>query len=96
MDREEITVTVDPQLKASAEELFQDLGLDLSTAVTMFLKASIARQGLPFEVKRNTQNDELLARVAAYLDVGEFAERNVDHVLLWPHDGCCGCAVTVV
>ena len=69
MDREEITVTVDPQLKASAEELFQDLGLDLSTAVTMFLKASIARQGLPFEVKRNTQNDELLARVAAYLEV---------------------------
>jgi DNA-damage-inducible protein J len=31
-------ISLDPALKKSAQELFSDLGMDLTTAVTLFLK----------------------------------------------------------
>jgi DNA-damage-inducible protein J len=47
-----IQVRVDNDIKAAAEELFTSIGLDISTAVRMFLSASIRAQGLPFEARR--------------------------------------------
>jgi DNA-damage-inducible protein J len=47
-----IQVRVDNDMKAAAESLFGSLGLDISTAVRMFLSASIAYRGLPFEVRQ--------------------------------------------
>lgn len=45
-----INVRVDTQLKEEAERLFDSLGLNMSTAVNMFLKTSVRNQGLPFEI----------------------------------------------
>lgn len=39
---------VDDKLKQDATELFENLGLDLSTALRMFLKRSVDQQGIPF------------------------------------------------
>ena len=47
-----INVRVDANLKQSAESLFADLGLNMSTAITMFLKSAVNHDGIPFEVKR--------------------------------------------
>ncbi|MDO4289076.1 MAG: type II toxin-antitoxin system RelB/DinJ family antitoxin [Eubacterium sp.] len=47
-----INVRVDSDLKRSAESLFEDLGLNMSAAITMFLKSAISHDGIPFEVKR--------------------------------------------
>ncbi|EHJ51782.1 type II toxin-antitoxin system RelB/DinJ family antitoxin [Streptococcus macacae] len=47
-----ISVRVDDHLKKEAQELYRDLGLDMSTAITMFLKKSIQTQGIPFSVSR--------------------------------------------
>lgn len=44
-------MTLDDDLKANVDELFDDLGLDTETAVRMFFKACMARSGLPFAVK---------------------------------------------
>lgn len=52
-----ITIRLDPGLKKAAEELYADLGLNLSTAIVMFLKASLAYDGIPFEVKRIPDED---------------------------------------
>ncbi|MCC9853159.1 type II toxin-antitoxin system RelB/DinJ family antitoxin, partial [Streptococcus agalactiae] len=46
-----IAVRVDDQLKDDATELFQSLGLDMSTAVKMFLIQSVKTQSIPFEIK---------------------------------------------
>ena len=43
-------MTLDDDLKANVDELFGDLGLDTETAVRIFLKACMARNGIPFEV----------------------------------------------
>jgi DNA-damage-inducible protein J len=47
-----IQVRVDTQLKTEAEHLFSDLGLDLSSALRLFLKQSVVRNGIPFPLKR--------------------------------------------
>ena len=47
-----LNVRVDDSLKKQASELFADLGLDMSTAVNMFLKQAVMYEGLPFEVRR--------------------------------------------
>ncbi|HEO4392376.1 TPA: type II toxin-antitoxin system RelB/DinJ family antitoxin [Streptococcus agalactiae] len=48
-----VAVIVDVQLKDDATKLFQSLGLDMSTAVKMFLIQSVKTQSIPFEIKNN-------------------------------------------
>ncbi len=45
-----LQVRVDDNLKEQASVLFDNLGMDLSTAVRMFLKKSVQVGGIPFEV----------------------------------------------
>ena len=49
-------ITIDAELKKQAQELFADLGMDLSTAINIYLKKAVAEQGIPFEVKREVPN----------------------------------------
>ncbi len=61
-----INVRVDTELKAQAESLFSDLGMNMSTAIIMFLKCAVSHDGLPFEVKRFVPNAETRAALAEY------------------------------
>ena len=61
-----INVRVDTELKQSAEELFSDLGLNMSSAITMFLKSAVSHDGIPFEVKRSSPNAGTIAALAEY------------------------------
>lgn len=70
-----INVRVDTELKQSAEELFSDLGLNMSTAITMFLKSAVSHEGIPFEVKRAVPNTETRAALAEYEDMKKNPER---------------------
>jgi DNA-damage-inducible protein J len=48
-----IQIRVDDNTKAAADSLFTALGLDTSTAVRMFISASLEYNGIPFPVKRS-------------------------------------------
>lgn len=61
-----INVRVDNELKKKAEELFSDLGLTMSSAITMFLKASVNYDGIPFELRREIPNETTKAALAEY------------------------------
>jgi DNA-damage-inducible protein J len=52
MNKETITVRLDPETKARAEELFGDLGISMSSAINIFLKQAIREGCIPFEIKR--------------------------------------------
>lgn len=41
---------IEDDLKAQATEIFDKLGLDLSTALRIFLKRSVAVRGIPFSM----------------------------------------------
>ena len=45
-------IRIDKEVKEDATALFKELGLDMSTAVNMFLRQCIMRKGLPFEVEK--------------------------------------------
>lgn len=61
-----INVRVDSVLKQEAEALFNDLGLNMSSAINMFLRSAINHDGIPFEVKRPAPNKETRAALDEY------------------------------
>lgn len=51
---------VDNNLKKQATETFEKIGIDLSTAIRMFLKKSVQVEGLPFSTN-NERNYEYIS-----------------------------------
>ena len=52
MSESKIVLTIDDELKNEAEDLFFSLGLNLETAISMFLTKAVNEAGIPFEVKQ--------------------------------------------
>ena len=69
-----INIRIDSELKQSAEKLFDDLGLTMTSAITMFLKSAVNNSGIPFEIKR-VPNKETLAAIAEYGAMKNDAEK---------------------
>ena len=46
-----LQIRVDEELKNQANAIYKELGIDLSTAVRMFLKKSVLEGGIPFDTK---------------------------------------------
>ena len=57
-------VRIDSDIKKQATELFASLGLDMSSAVNLFLHQCILRGGLPFNVELPKYNQETLKAMA--------------------------------
>lgn len=53
-------IRIDKNVKEQANALFANLGLDMSSAVNMFLRQCILRGGLPFAVEIPQYNQETL------------------------------------
>lgn len=51
----QIAVKVDDELKKEATAIFNELGLDMSTAVKLFLKQSVLTRSIPFDVKLDSE-----------------------------------------
>lgn len=51
-----LNIRIDGDLKDEAQAIYQQLGLDMSTAVTLFLKQSVADNGLPFRPSLKDDN----------------------------------------
>ena len=68
-------ISLDADLKKASQELFSDLGMDLTTAVTVFLKQSLRVQGLPFTVTRENPNAETAAALNEYYEMKGHPEK---------------------
>ncbi|MBQ8984980.1 type II toxin-antitoxin system RelB/DinJ family antitoxin [Candidatus Saccharibacteria bacterium] len=60
-----ITFRTNSETKAEAQHIFADLGMDISTALNVFLKKVVRTGSIPFEV---TLNDEPNETTLAALD----------------------------
>lgn len=58
-----MTIRTDTNIKAQAQHLFANLGLDMSTAINLFLRQSIQHQGLPFDVTLRQPNQLTLKAI---------------------------------
>ena len=53
LDQAVIQVRVDTKLKQEATEIFEEIGMDMPTAIRMFLKKTVVNHGFPFEVMKS-------------------------------------------
>ena len=51
-------IKIDPKLKKEAQELFNELGMNLTTAVNIFLAQAVREQAIPFKVSNDIPNEE--------------------------------------
>jgi DNA-damage-inducible protein J len=58
-----LNIRIDADLKKQAEDIFNELGLNMSTALTVFLRQTIRSNGIPFDMKLDTPNAETLAAI---------------------------------
>ena len=49
-------IKIDPVLKRESQELFESLGLSLSSAINIFLRQSVREQAIPFRVGNPVPN----------------------------------------
>ncbi len=73
MSKVSTNISLDADLKAQSIALFKDLGMDLSTAITIFLKQAVRTQGIPFEIHR--ENPETLAALNEYYEMKKHPEK---------------------
>lgn len=53
-----LNIRTDKEIKEKAENIFQELGLNMTTAINMFLRTSIRENVIPFDLKIDSVNDE--------------------------------------
>ena len=58
-----LNIRIDKNIKETSEKIFEDLGLNMTTAINMFLRQVIRVNGIPFEIKGNTPNKETLEAI---------------------------------
>ena len=56
-----VSIRMDTELKAQADELFAELGMNLSTAFNNFVRQSLREGGIPFEIRTDRPNKETIA-----------------------------------
>jgi DNA-damage-inducible protein J len=50
----QINIRIDDELKSRADSIFEELGLNMTTAFTMFIRQTIRQGGIPFEITTRT------------------------------------------
>ncbi len=60
-----MTIRMNREVKQKAQMIFAELGMDMTTAINVFLRQAIYYKGFPFEVVLHTPNDETLAAMEA-------------------------------
>ena len=53
-----VTIRMDSDLKKQADDLFDELGMSMTTAFTLFAKQAVRERKIPFEISLNTPNKE--------------------------------------
>ena len=53
-----LNIRTDKEVKEQAEAIYAELGLNMTTAVNLFLRASIRASGIPFDLKLDVPNEE--------------------------------------
>lgn len=70
-----LQLRIDDNLKQEASEIYSQLGLDLPTAIRMFLKRSVQVRGIPFSMILPDEDYKAEAAIAAMKRMSKDAEK---------------------
>ena len=81
MSTQSTNIRIDTELKRQAQQLFSDLGVDMTPAVNIFLRQAVREQAIPFRIGEpalpNGEAREMLAhpeKYKGYHDIDEMME----------------------
>jgi len=55
-----LNVRIDTDLKKRSEVIFNELGLTMSAALTVFLRQTVRSNGIPFDMRLNSTDEETI------------------------------------
>jgi len=76
-----VTIRLDREIKENAEKLFDDFGMNLSTAFNVFVRQALRQGKIPFEIYDPFYSEKNQARLARSIANAE-AGRVTEHELL--------------
>ena len=75
MSKINTNISLDSNLKKEAVSLFSDFGLDLSTAITLFLQQSVREQRIPFEITKEVPNKTTMEALNEFKEMKKNKEK---------------------
>jgi len=77
----QVNIRIDDDLKERADLLFEELGMNMTTAFTIFVKASVRQRGIPFELNLDPfyseKNMRVLKESIRDADAGKLTEHEL-------------------
>ncbi len=67
-------ISIDEDIKPKAQEMLAEFGLDLSTAVNMFLRHMLREKAIPFEIRKDVPNVTTMEALAEAEEMGKNPE----------------------
>jgi len=83
----QVNIRINDDLKEKADKLFNDLGLNMTTAVNIFVRQSVRQGGIPFDITTKTdpffsrKNMGVLRKSIEEADEGLFVSKTVEELL---------------
>lgn len=56
MESTNLNIRTDKEIKLAAEKIFEELGLNMTTAINIFLRRTIRDNGIPFDLRLDSPN----------------------------------------
>lgn len=63
MSATNLNIRTDKDVKEQAEQIFAELGLNMTTAVNLFLRTAIRKHGIPFDLFLDVPNETTIAAI---------------------------------
>ena len=63
MSTTNLNIRTDKDVKEKAEKIFNELGLNMTSAVNIFLRTAVRERGIPFELKLDVPNETTIAAI---------------------------------
>ena len=63
MSTTNLNIRTDKDVKEQAEQLFAELGLNMTTAINLFLRTAIRKHGIPFDLYLDVPNETTVAAI---------------------------------
>lgn len=75
MSKVSTNISIDADVKAKAQKVLAAMGLDLSTAVGVFLRQVVMESRIPFEIKAKIPNDVTITALKEFEEMEKHPER---------------------
>ena len=81
MAKTSMNIRMDSEIKQEAKKLFAEFGLDMTTAVNLFLRQSIREHRIPFEIRLEVSNQETISAIQEAEELlNDESEREFDYL----------------